>query len=88
MFIVTVKVEENIDLTTDLSNLVAKGHTTGNNCNIFRRKKSKNTNDFEKEVEFYIKWNYFDDKYERLQRLILKRNAKTNWPRKWFFIRL
>ncbi|WP_342255952.1 hypothetical protein [Spiroplasma endosymbiont of Poecilobothrus nobilitatus] len=54
LFIVTVKVEENIDLTTDLSNLVAKRYTTGNHRNIFRRKKSKNTNDFEKEVEFYF----------------------------------
>lgn len=41
LFIVTVKVEENIDLTTDLSNLVAKGYTAGNHRNIFRRKKSK-----------------------------------------------
>lgn len=80
LFIVTVKVEENIDLTTDLSNLVAKGYTTGNHRNIFRRKKSKNTNDFEKEVEFYIKRNYFDDEYERLQRLLLKRNAKLIGP--------
>ncbi|MFX4057887.1 MAG: hypothetical protein EHV01_006235 [Spiroplasma sp. hy2] len=80
LFIVTVKVEENIDLTTDLSNLVAKAYTTGNHRNIFRRKKSKNTNDFEKEVEFYIKRNYFDDEYERLQRLLLKRNAKLIGP--------
>ncbi len=80
LFIVTVKVEENIDLTTDLSNLVAKGYTTSNHRNIFRRKKSKNTNDFEKEVEFYIKRNYFDDEYERLQRLLLKMIAKLIGP--------
>lgn len=66
-----------IDLTTDLSNLVTnKGYTTGNHRNIFRRKKSKNTNDFEKEVEFYIKLNYFDDEYERLQRWLLKKIDK------------
>ncbi|WP_338965162.1 MULTISPECIES: hypothetical protein [unclassified Spiroplasma] len=75
-YILKAKLEQNIDLTTDLSNLMAKGYTTGNNRNIFRRKIGKNRQEFENEVEFYVNRNYFDDEYDRLQRMLLKNGAK------------
>ncbi|WP_424526754.1 hypothetical protein [Spiroplasma endosymbiont of Glossina fuscipes fuscipes] len=49
-YILKAKLEQNIDLTTDLSNLMAKGYTTGNNRNIFRRKVGKNGQEFKNEV--------------------------------------
>ncbi|PWF95595.1 hypothetical protein [Spiroplasma poulsonii] len=75
-YILKAKLEQNIDLTTDLSNLMAKVYTTGNNRNIFRRKIGKNRQEFENEVEFYVNRNYFDDEYNRLQRMLLKNGAK------------
>ncbi|MBW3057929.1 hypothetical protein D6D54_00385 [Spiroplasma poulsonii] len=75
-YILKAKLEQNIDLTTDLSNLMSKGYTTGNNRNIFRRKIGKNRQEFENEVEFYVNRNYFDDEYNRLQRILLKNGAK------------
>lgn len=79
-YILKAKLEQNIDATTDLSNLMTKGYTTGNNRNIFRRKVGKNGQEFKNEVEFYIKRNYFDDEYERLQRMILKNGTKLVGP--------
>lgn len=75
-YILKAKLEQNIDLATNLSNLMAKGYTTGNNRNIFRRKIGKNRQEFENEVEFYVNRNYFDDEYDRLQRMLLKNGAK------------
>ncbi|WHQ36961.1 hypothetical protein [Spiroplasma sp. SV19] len=79
-YILKAKLEQNIDLTTDLSNLIAKGYTTGNNRNVFHRKNGKNGQEFKNEVEFYVKRNYFDDEYDRLQRMLLKNGTKLVGP--------
>lgn len=79
-YILKAKLEENIDLTTNLSNLMAKGYTSGNNRNVFRRKDNKNGQEFAEEVDFYVERNYFDDEYERLQRQILKNDTKLVGP--------
>ncbi|AHF58172.1 hypothetical protein [Spiroplasma eriocheiris] len=76
MYVLKAKLEDNIDLTTDLSNLVGKGYASGDKRSVFHRREEKDPIEFESELEEFITRNYFDEEYERLNRTIIKNKTK------------